>query len=220
MDPKIISIHVPKAAGTSLLELWKKSCGVDCVLMDYDEMPGDPKANFIIDPIGWALNRPTVLPDGIKVVHGHFRPYKYDLLKNVFRLTMLRHPVDNLISIYCYWKKIPPQPNAIHEYFLANDLDILGLARLPMIQNLYNDTYFGGWDMGQLDFVGRHENRTEDLTRLAGMLGIKLDTSLHFNATEPKGFNREKEAIVTNTKVVSRLNDLLADDIKFYEKYA
>lgn len=219
MDPKIISIHVPKAAGTSSLELWKKSCGEDHVLMDYDEMPGDPMANFIIDPVGWARNRPTALPNGIKVVHGHFRPHKYDLLKNVFRFTMLRYPIDNLISIYCYWRKIPPQPNAIHQYFLSNELDILGLARLPMIQNLYNDTYFGGWDMGRLDFVGRHENRTEDLTRLSEILGIDLDTNLHFNATEPEGPNLEKETIITNQKLVSQLNDLLAADIKFYEKY-
>lgn len=219
MVTKIISIHAPKAGGTSTLALWKQAFGEDRVLMDYSDPPANPSANFIVDPVGWAEQRPTTLPECIQVVHGHFRPGKYDLLKNVFRLTMLRHPVDNLISIYCYWKIIPPQPNAVHQYFLANQLDILGLARLPIIQNLYSDTYFGGWDMGRLDFIGRHETRAEDLQRLAGILGISIDTSLHLNATEPEGVNLEKEAILSDSKLMNRLTELLADDICFYEKF-
>ena len=220
MTPKIISIHTPKAGGTSTLNLWKQAFGEDRVLMDYDDPPANPSANFIIDPVGWAAQRPTALPDQVQVVHGHFRPGKYDLVKNAFRLTMLRHPVDNLISIYCYWKKIPPQPNAVHQYFLDNRLDILGLARLPIIQNLYSDTYFGGWDMEHLDFIGRHETRAEDLQRLAGMLGISIDTNLHLNATEPDGVNLEKEAILADSKLMNRLYGLLADDIYFYEKFS
>lgn len=219
MSQKIISIHTPKAGGTSTLDLWKQAFGADRVLMDYDDPPANPCASFIIDPVGWAAQRPTALPDQVRVVHGHFRPGKYDLLKNAFRLTMLRHPVDNLISIYCYWRKIPPQPNAVHQYFLANNLDILGLARLPIIQKLYSDTYFGGWDMGRLDFIGRHETRTDDLLRLGAMLGITIDTGLHLNATEPEGVNQEKEAILSDSIMMRCLSDWLAEDIRFYEKY-
>lgn len=203
-----------------MLALWKQAFGEDRVLMDYDVPPGNPSADFIIDPIGWATRRPTSLPDHIKVVHGHFRPHKYDLLKDAFRLTMLRHPVDNLISIYCYWKKIPPQPNAVHQYFLNENLDVEGLARLPIIRYLYSQTYFGEWDMGKLDFIGRHENRNDDLQRLAERLDISIDGSLHLNATEPKGRNLEKEAILSDQKLMCRLYDLLTDDIHFYEKYS
>jgi len=220
MVTKIISIHTPKAGGTSTLALWKQAFGEKRVLMDYDDPPGNPSANFIIDPVGWAEQRPTTLPDSIQVVHGHFRPSKYDLLKDVFRLTMLRHPVDNLISIYCYWKKIPPQPNAVHQYFLVNKLDVLGLARLPIIQNLYSDTYFGGWDMRRLDFIGRHETRADDLLRLTEMLGIRTDINYHLNTTEPEGVNLEKEAILSDQKLMGCLKDLLVNDIHFYERYA
>lgn len=217
MAMKIISIHVPKAGGTSTLALWKQAFGEDRVLMDYNDPPANPSAIFLLDPIVWAENRPKTLPESIQVVHGHFRPGKYDLVQDAFRMTMLRHPVDNLISIFCYWKKIPPQPNAVHQYFLANNLDVLGLARLPIIRNLYSDTYFGEWDMGRLDFIGRHETRADDLQRLAGILGISMDTNLHLNATDPEGPNMEKEAIVSDGKLMRRLSNLLADDIRFYE---
>lgn len=219
MNKKIISIHVPKAGGTSTLELWKQVFGEKRVLMDYGDPPANPSARFLIDPIGWADSRPEAVLEPIRVVHGHFRPGKYDLVKNAFRMTMLRHPVDNLISIYCYWKKIPPQPNAVHQYFLKEKLDVLGLARLPIIQKLYSETYFGGWDMERLDFIGRHEHRADDLRRLGELLGISLITDIHLNATEPEGINLEKEAILSDAVILSRLSDLLADDIRFFEKH-
>jgi hypothetical protein len=217
---KIISIHVPKAAGTTMLALWKQAYGENQVLMDYDDPPGNISANYLIDPLGWLENRPRTLPDNINVVHGHFHPSKYDLLDNAFRLTMLRHPIDNLISIYCYWKRIPVQPTAVavHQYFLVNKLDILGLARLPIIQNLYSETYFGGWDIGRLDFIGKHENRNNDLQRLAKILGINIDINLHLNMTNLEGENLEKDMITTDQKLMCRLENLLASDIHFYEK--
>lgn len=220
MGLKIISIHAPKAGGTSTLALWKQAFGEERVLMDYDDPPGNPSATFLIDPVGWGESRPTTIPEPIQVVHGHFRPGKYDLVKDAFRMTILRHPVDNLISIYCYWKKIPPQPNAVHHYFLTNNLDVLSLARLPIIQNLYSNTYFGGWDMGRLDFIGRHETRADDLQRLAGMLGISIDTNLHLNATEPDGANLEKETILADSRLMDQLRNVLTKDISFYEKHS
>ena len=220
MRQKIISIHTPMAGGTTMLNLWKQAFGEEGVLLDYGDPPANPSADFIIDPIGWADQRPTVLPEQVKVVHGHFRPGKYHLIKDAYRLTMLRHPVDNLISIYCYWKKIPPQPNAVHQYFLANKLDVVGLAKLPIMQYLYSDTYFGGWDMRRLDFIGRHENRTEDLKRLSHTLGITMDIDLHLNATEPGGVDSLRMEIMSDAKIMRSISDLLLQDINFYEKHS
>lgn len=217
MTPKIISIHTPKAGGTSLLELWKRAYGVGCVMTDYGDPPANPSADFIVDPIGWMESRPKLLPEAVAVVHGHFRPEKYDLVKDAFRLTMLRHPVDNVISIYCYWKKIPPQPNAVHQYFLSRNLDVIGLAQLPVIRYLYSETYFGGWDVGKLDFVGRHETRDADLARLATMLSINIDSSLHLNITDPYKQDIERDQIYADQQVVARLRKLLERDIRFYE---
>lgn len=215
----IISIHTPKAGGTTMLAAWKKAYGEDRVLMDYDDPPANPSASFIIDPIGWAERRPTVPPLDIDVIHGHFKPEKYDLFGNAFRCTMLRHPVDNLISIYLYWRKLPLQPfaNALHGYFLKNNLSIIDLARLPIMQNLYSHAYFGGWDMRRLNFVGAHETRTEDLQRLSDMIGVTLDSGLHLNTTEAAGDNLERNTILSDQLLLGRLRDLLGEDIKFYE---
>jgi len=215
----IVSIHTPKAAGTTLLTLFRQAYGEDAVLVDVADSPANPTSPMHLDPEGWLERRPSRLPPRIKVVHGHFHPVKFDKLDNAFRLTFLRHPVDNLVSIYFYWKQITPQPNALHQYFLSANLDILGLARLPLYRNLYTSTYFGGWDMGRLDFIGRYETREKDLARLESVLGVPLDATLHVNATEPERINLEREAMLDDRRLIGRLTDILAEDISFYEKY-
>ena len=74
--------------------------------------------------------------------------------------------------------------------------------------------------MGRLDFIGKHENRVDELERLSDILDIKINTELHLNATEPNGEYIKKEKILTNKKIMNRLHDLLILDIKFYDMYS
>ncbi len=219
MPPVIISLHVPKAAGTSLLTLLRRKFGEEGVLQDYADDPANPASGYFLDPQSWLEQRPTSLPAGCRAVHGHFHASKYDRLAGAFRFTFLRHPVENMLSIFSYWRRIPPQPSPLHQYFLREDLDILGLARLPLLRYLYTRTYFGGWDMGRMDHVGRHETRAEGLRRLGETLGVELDASLHLNSTHADG-NAERESLRADAQLMARLTDLLADDLHFYETYA
>lgn len=202
-----------------MLKLWEKAYGESAVLMDYADPPGNPSAEFVLDPVGWLARRPLSIEDHIQVVHGHFKPQKYDLVESAFRFTMLRQPVDNLISIYYYWRSIPLQPNELHKYFLSCDMDIVSFAQLPIMQKLLSETYFGGWDMSRIDFVGRHDRRTEDLSRLAALLDINFEPDVHLNETAVDRFSSERRRMSEDRKLVARLTDLLADDIRFYEKH-
>lgn len=219
MPRTIVSIHAPKAAGTTLLELLRLGLGPEALLLDYANDPANPATGFRLDPEGWLERRPLALPHGIRAVHGHFHASKYDWLPGAFRLTFLRHPVDNLLSIYSYWRKIPLQPSPLHLYFQQQDLDLLGLARLPLLRRLYSETYFGGFDMGRMDFVGRHEDRADGLRRLGEVLGLGLDPDLRRNTTAAEG-DPEREALRADAQLMARLGDLLAEDIRFYETYA
>lgn len=217
---KIISIHVPKAGGTSTLTTLKQAYGDDHVLEDYGSDPGNPISPCNLDPEGWLAYRPINIPENIIVVHGHFKAQKYDLVKDAFRFTMLRHPLDNVISIYCYWRAIPPQPSALHQYFCMQNMTVIEFAKLPLIRNLYGETYFGGWDMKRLDFIGRHETRSHDLQRLGRLLGIDIDTSVHLNVTPSDEIEVSREKILGDRKVCAQLMNILAEDIRFYEMYA
>lgn len=214
--PVVVSIHVPKAGGTTFLHLLKQGFGSDAIMEDNEDIPANPASRCEMDPEGYFQSRPREIPSHIRAVHGHFKAGKYDLIPHAFRLTFLRHPVDNLLSIYHYWRHIPEQPSPLHQYFLREKLDATGLARLPLIRYLYSRTYFGDWDLKKLDFVGFFEQRDRDLGRLSNILGIPMDSALRMNPTSRFIEGKPKEEIAFD--VVERIRDLLADDIRLYEK--
>jgi len=217
---KIISVHTPKVAGTSLLHAFKMAYGESAVLEDYADRPADPCAEYYLDPVGWLERRPTKIDESIKVVHGHFFPGKYDLIDLAFRTTFLRHPVDNVISIYFYWKKYIQSPaTGLYKYFLDQKLDIFELARLPLLRYLFSKTYFGGFDMERFDFVGCHERREESYAQLSVLLGVQLDSSLCFNPTDSVVKSQERLQLENDSLSVGKLKDILSEDIGFYEKY-
>jgi len=215
----IVSVHAPKAAGTTLLALFRGAYGDSAVVEDYDDDPARPAASSHLDPCGWNAARPRHLPDGARVVHGHFPARKYDLVDDVLRVTFLRHPVDNLVSIYCYWRRIPRQESALHRYFLDRGLGLLDMARLPLLRWLYSRTYFGGFDMARMDFVGCHENRERDLARLGALLGKPFDNALHLNATEPEGDDEERRSLLADSRMMAKLADIVAEDVDFFERH-
>lgn len=216
----VLSVHTPKVAGTSLLAAFKLAYGEQAVLEDYADRPADPCSSFYLDPDGWRERRPTVLESGIQVIHGHFFPQKYDLIAPAFRTTFLRHPVSNLISIFFYWKKYVQYPSTgLYNYFVEQNLNVFELARLPLLRYLFSKTYFGGYDMGRFDFVGCHERREDSFRRLSRMLGVELDTLVWCNETDSGGKSRERLELENDRSNIAKLEDILSDDIRFYEKY-
>lgn len=215
----IISQHVPKAAGSTLRNLFINEYGHDAVFLDYDDPPSAPSSSYHLDPLGYLRKRTASIPSSIRVIHGHFHAAKYDLVSDAYRLTFLRHPVSNIISIYLFWKRIPAQQCPLHQYFIKERLSILDFAKLPIQQSLLQDSYFGNWDINKMDFVGSHENRDSDLEKLGLILGVKFDKKLHNNKTsEFQSDEYERNAILNNKKIMDSLNEILIDEIQFYEK--
>ena len=211
----IISVHVPKAGGLSTLKMLQKAFGEERVLNDWIDDPGDPKKFKDQQSESWMASRPTELSQEIEVVHGHFRPIKYALIPNVFWFTFLRHPVDNILSIYRYWTIIPEQPHTLHRKFKRNPVNIIDFAKIETFKHLYSQVYFGGWDMDKMDFVGTHERRNECFSQLGKMLGIVFDVSIYVNKTLSNDALRE----TIDQRTHSLLTTILKDDIAFYERY-
>jgi hypothetical protein len=49
----LISVHVPKCAGTSLLAALERGLGSDAVYRDYRDGPGNPASPMNLDPDGF-----------------------------------------------------------------------------------------------------------------------------------------------------------------------
>jgi hypothetical protein len=88
---KCISVHYPKAGGSSLRVQFEWLLG-PALLLDYGN-----------DPLG-SNGRLSVnsLPPEIRMVHGHFKAARYKNVPDAFRFTFLREPVENLLSIFFF----------------------------------------------------------------------------------------------------------------------
>ena len=197
---KIVSIHFPKAAGASLRSQWEQIFG-DKLLLDYDHAPGSGREAII-----------GQFPNDKLVIHGHFNARRY-ASEDAYRVTFLRHPVSNLISIYFFWSAVPPL-DALHQRFLDERPSIVDFARWPAFRTLMSEAYFGNYDMRRFDFIGFHETREADVARLATELNLPLSPAVKTNVTPPSTARRQVEE---NAFTISAVTDLLASDIKFYD---
>ncbi len=154
------------------------------------------------------------------VVHGHFHPSRYAHIADAQFVTFLRHPVENLISIYRYWRTLPRNGNPLHEYFLAHNLGILEAARLPLLRYLISRTYFGGFDMDRFSFIGTMEHYSADVRRLSKIIGRPLPEMRQNVTAEVReaGAAGGVSDLTSGSKINSALYELLRDDIAFYER--
>jgi hypothetical protein len=198
---RIVSVHFPKAAGTSLKTQFMKLLGTK-VALDYDHDPLTPAGTETAD-----------FPEGKILVMGHFRARRY-ASSDAFWMTFLRHPVDNLISTYFFWKGLPVS-NGLHARFLREQPTILEFASYPGFKALMSETYFGGFDMNRFDFIGFYETRKSDIPRLAKALNLPLVASVYENRTSASD---ERLEVESDRSLRRNLTDLLAADVAFYER--
>jgi hypothetical protein len=199
-------VHFPKAGGSSLLRQFEAIFGAT-LLRDYAHPPLSRHEERVAAP----------LTEGTAAVIGHFHAGKYDNVPNAVRATFLRHPIDNLISIYFFWRGLAPVARIpAHVQFLAESPTLDEFALYPELRTLMSVAYFGNCDMGRFDFIGFHETRKVDVPALGTLIGAPLDPELHENRTVVAA--REAEVLRSNERLIRRVRDRLDDDIIFYEK--
>ena len=91
----------------------------------------------------------------------------------------------------------------------------MDFAKYPGIQRLMSDTYFGGFDMNRFDFIGFYETRDVDIPRLASSLGLPLVAETYIHKTI---MSAERLSVEADASIRQSLNDLLTEDMVFYER--
>ena len=205
MGPTYVSVHFPKAGGSSLRVQLESMLG-ESLLLDNEHHPLGPS----------AMEEVAELPFQYKLVHGHFRASRYAKLRNCILFTFLRQPVDNLISIYFFWRYFPRCGVYWHTKFLDEKPSILEFARYAPFRRHLSETYFGGFDMNRFDFIGFHETRRDDFPKLGSLINLPLSGNVHANKTEND--QEERATIMHSKQTMGALTDLLADDVAFYDR--
>ena len=213
--PKLISVHIPKCAGTSFLKILGTQYGTG-LLLDYDEVPLDPECLFQKDFTAWETTQKRALArdfTNVQAIHGHFWAGKYDeVLPGAPKITWLREPVRRVVSHYYYWKTKPSLPNSLHRLFVEKQCSLAEFIEFPIMQNAYTNTFLRGHVLNDFAFVGVCEFFAEDMQRLQRQLGWSEVTLPQENRTE----HPEYSALQVDPALEHRIRQLNAADMDLY----
>lgn len=197
---KIISIHIPKTAGTSFRNTLEYVYGKNSVLSVYDDVTDDFR-----------------IPKKVKVLHGHI---KTDVLIGILNnnpewkeagiITWIREPVLRFVSNYYYLRKVAQSKmepglgqrmiKTIEEY----------LARKEESNRM--QAFFDLKKLADRDilFVGETENYDKDLDRLAKTLAWPVYKSFQSNRTGTK------ESV--NEEIIEKIQEANRTDLLWYKE--
>ena len=164
----LISVHMPKAGGTTFLSLFESIYG-DSLLRDYDDKILSKSTFFQRKNslISMSKNR-CKISDYAKFncIHGHFMPLKYRFFdsRDAFFLTWLRHPVQRLMSHYHYWSREPLNEEAgmLRRRFVKERWSLRRFCLAEELRDIYSRILWG-FPLKRFDFVGITEFFQEDV---------------------------------------------------------
>ena len=107
----LVSLHVPKAFGTSLCQVLIGHYGRHRIAGDYETFLEDDSS-----AIG-RMERPALAPT-TSVVHGHFPAARYAEVPARRRIAFLREPIRRTLSHYLFWVNEPRHGNPVHDRVL------------------------------------------------------------------------------------------------------
>ena len=172
----LISVHIPKTAGTAFGELLEGHYGAR-LLKDYADAPlGHGRAVRVATALCRSMVTPARLA-GFDAVHGHFLPLKYRWTRGPV-VTWLRDPAQRLMSRYQHFLRAGtthPAPG------LRPGMDFEAFVEVPRFQNTYSQ-YFAGFPLERVAFFGFTEDMDEGLARLEERLGLALGQARVANA--------------------------------------
>ena len=190
---EIISVHIPKTAGTTFGQILAQVYGDTRVLFD------NPQLHCVHE-----LPKIDTL---IRAIHGHFPVGKYaGHFSSAKRIVWLRHPIRRLLSHYFYLKSFSEVHNndPIHRLVLKQQISVVEFAQQVGIFNvLAGFTY--GLPLTDFYFVGIQEYFYEDLSTLKKMLEWSEFGWAMFNSNPHQEYDQCSQDVLSNRKIMLRL---------------
>jgi hypothetical protein len=207
---ELVSLHIPKTAGTSFRTVLQERYGKRQVL-HFDIYPSGA-----IHAKGKAL-KGCDLGKKTKVLHGHFGYRdlyeKVEINPKTPVITWLRHPVERVVSNYFFLNKI--MAGRLKERPDENLLARMGRSLSEFAQQEENQNrmshFLAGADLKSFHFVGIQDYFEEDLQRLALSMQWPMIANRVHNATEVK----KPEISEAEYQLIESLNQR---DIDLYEE--
>lgn len=184
----LISVHLPKTAGTSFGAMLKSRFG-PFYRDDYADGGISVSAR---ERCTAAEAAATLIAqqglDGIDCVHGHFLPAKYLLLARQRELTFvtwMRDPVARLFSHYQYWQESydAKSSRAHHRQVVEEQWTLEQFCLSERFRNIYSQ-YLWGFPIERFAFIGISEHYQEDVHEFSSRFLSACAPTQHLNPTK------------------------------------
>ena len=199
MHPKLISIHVPKAAGTSFKGILEYLYGRSLLPIYQNEL------NKKI----WNHER-IEISQKYRAIQGHF-PATQQLLESfpdAKLISWVRHPLNRLVSYYYYWLQRPGHNNPNHDRFIKEKPSLVEFSSWEFMQGELN-SYFQV-PIEQFDYIGIVENYEESFKRMSKILGWPTVNQIKSNV------GKYPKAQISKSEILE-IEKNLKDDIELYQ---
>lgn len=213
---KIISVHLPKTAGSSFRSSLEDLLG-DRLHKDYQGSgitltPFERNSKTLTESLCLAKQ-------GLKnfdCIHGHFPPAKYLLLNDLEPLifiTWMRDPIARLISHYNYWQQAynPTTSAPHHKRVIEEGWSLEKFCLSEDFRNIYTQ-YLWGFPLENFDFIGITEHYADD---------FHYFTKKYFNTELPiqqNNVSKHKHSTILSTEILEKIKRFHAKDIALYRR--
>lgn len=149
-----VFLHMPKAGGTTLRRIAERQCHRDEILT----LSGRPAPPF--DELNaYSTERLA----RFRLIRGHmmFGIHQY-FERPASYFTMVRKPVDRILSLYWYFRRVPANP--MHQVIVERNMDLAEFVQSGMVQVMHHQTRMISGYSGPLD--GDWKGRSRIWTRI------------------------------------------------------
>ena len=203
---EIISVHIPKTAGSTFGQVLAEIYGNSQVLFD----------NPLLD----SVNQLPAINPYIRAIHGHFPISKYvGCFPEVKRIVWLRHPIKRLLSHYFYLKSFSEVHNndPIHRLVIEQQISVVEFAEQEGMFNVLSG-FTNGLQLTDFYFVGIQEFFVDDLIDLKTILRWPGFGVGQFNLNPNREYNSKSSEVLADRKIVDKLTSILSQDIVVYQE--
>jgi hypothetical protein len=212
----IVSIHVPKTAGTSFGRSLKAAFG-ERALLDYGDWVGFNRREAIphnAARFAETRARRDELLERFDVIHGHLVPDKYfDLFPHTDFIAFLRDPYQQALSSYTYLLNNPqlqdqhPQVKAFHEAKMTI-FDYLSKVNNPQA------TFLGNLSLESLGMIGLREEYARSVALFNNTFGHNVSNDFADNVNP----QRQSDNYEISDEIRKAINRFREVDLDLYRR--
>lgn len=217
---EIISVHVPKTAGSFFNSVLQQVYEKD-LFNDYKDQI-HAALFHVLKTIPQAKSEliNNLISANIKAIHGHFPIAKYEgYFPKAKRIVWLRNPIKRIISTYYFILSEPGiwANDRISKFIAELNLDIYDFVELPAIQNQMYNYYCRGRELSEFDFVGIHEYLNEDIIELKHLMKWPDFTRQRVNDNKYPNYQDHLSTLMNDRKLIQKISLLNKEDMHLYE---